>query len=255
MKKYMGDLSRIILKNMYFIALIILVISPIKGNNDEVIIKSNEYKISEYLAYNKIEVYSDKLEFYSNLYNIDKNIILDNIISSKIDLTKEENVDLFFIDYIEEFLNNNKEYVNNDLVPYEGTSEYVEALIGYFTTVVYPEVDYNLAVSIGAAETGYYSYKPALRKNNIYGGLSNGKMIRYKNIEYGVLTYVRLLNNKYYAKGLDTKEEIGYYYCPTTNDAGQKVASGHWISLVSKAQGVYNNLALIDTIEILNSYK
>ena len=36
-----------------------------------------------------------------------------------------------------------------------------------------------------------------LSANNIYGGMSGGSLIRHDTIEYGVLSYVRMMSEKY----------------------------------------------------------
>ena len=73
-----------------------------------------------------------------------------------------------------------------------------------------------------------------LRLNNIYGGMSSKGLIKYNNIELGVLTYVRMMSRNYYAKGLTNLYSIGKVYCPTYEN-GSKIASPHWISLINKA--------------------
>ena len=50
-----------------------------------------------------------------------------------------------------------------------------------------------------------------------------------------------MLSKNYYGKGLDTKEKIGRVYCPTFTENGEKVASSHWIGLVTKAMKYYDN--------------
>ena len=80
-----------------------------------------------------------------------------------------------------------------------------------------------------------------LNYNNIYGGMNYSGLIKYKNIEYGVLSYIKYLSNNYYEEGKITIEEIGMTYCPTTNDQGQKIVSPHWINLVNKAKTTYES--------------
>ena len=142
----------------------------------------------------------------------------------------------YMFKYVEEYPQN----VDNTHVPYTGSREYVENLIKYFTKY-YPEVDYLTVISIGAAESGYYTASGMLSVNNVYGGMGNGGLIRYKNIEYGILSYVRYLANYYYSQGLNTVESIGYKYCPSIDANGNKVTSPHWLSLVYRAKGVYAN--------------
>ena len=84
-------------------------------------------------------------------------------------------------------------------------------------------VDSKLLLSIGAAESGYYKVKYMLRQNNIYGGMSSKGLIKYNNIELGVLTYVRMMSKNYYARGLTNMYSIGKVYCPTYEN-GTKIA-------------------------------
>lgn len=139
------------------------------------------------------------------------------------------------------------------VVPYTGGSDYVEKLIIYYTEI-YSNVDTSIALSIGAAESGYYKVKYMLKKNNVYGGMSSKGLIRYENIEIGVLKYVRLLSKNYFGKGLTTVNSIGRIYCPVTNEYGQKVASPHWINLVNTARNKYNSYTQDITIEDIINY-
>ncbi|MDD4187334.1 MAG: hypothetical protein PHX04_00965 [Bacilli bacterium] len=130
--------------------------------------------------------------------------------------------------------------------PYTGNADYVEKLIGYYSTI-YENVDKTVLLSIGAAESGYYKVKFMLKYNNVYGGMSKRGLIKHNNIEQGVLSYVRLMSSNYYGKGLTTLESIGRVYCPVYIN-GVKEASGHWINLVNSAKEKYTNYT--DTITI-----
>ena len=154
------------------------------------------------------------------------------------------------IEYLYVFANNNPSLVDNTHIGYSGSREYVENLIKYFTSI-YPEVDYLTTISIGAAESGYYTASGMLYANNVYGGMGSGGLISYKNIEYGILSYVKYLNDYYYGMGLTTVESIGYKYCPSIDANGNKVTSPHWLSLVYRAKSVYaetNNNVTIDLL-------
>lgn len=135
--------------------------------------------------------------------------------------------------------------------PYKGNAAYVENLIIYFSEI-YDNVDSKALLSIGAAESGYYKVKYMLKKNNVYGGMGSGGLIKYNNIEQGVLSYVRLMSKNYYGKGLTTLETIGQVYCPVTEN-GVKKASSHWLKLVKNAGNKYKKYP--DTIvfsELIN---
>lgn len=230
---------------------------------DEVAILVNSYEKT-------LDENMNLINFYANLFNIPVDIILDDLktksVNEKIidinnlgflkdednNLITHANIDLGLIAYFENYIENNPIYRKNKIEPYKGTREYVEELIAYFTNV-YSDVDYNIAVTIGAAESGYYTAKGMLSVNNIYGGMYNDRLIRYHNIEYGVYKYIRLLNNNYFGKGLNTFELIGKYYCPTTIN-GVTQASPHWLSLVNNIKHKYGERNIV-TIEDVISLK
>ena len=144
------------------------------------------------------------------------------------------------VEYFYNYCKKHPGKVNKKRVAYTGNAEYVENLIIYYTTHVYTNVDTNIALSIGAAESGYYKVKYMLACNNVFGGMSSTGLIKYKNIEYGVLSYIRLLSKNYFGKGLNTFAKIGRIYCPTYDSNGNKIASPHWIGLVNTAIKKYN---------------
>ncbi len=154
------------------------------------------------------------------------------------------------IEYLFNFAKKNPRLVSNTRTPYAGKSDYVVDLIKYFTSI-YTNVDYTTAVSIGAAESGYYQVKYMLKCNNVFGGMGKNGLIKYKNIEYGTLSYIRMLSKNYYGKGLNTVQSIGRVYCPTYDANGNKIASPHWVNLVNKAKTKYNNTYEVVKVEDL----
>lgn len=194
-------------------------------------IKEKEIKFfSEIFGYNYEDVLNNLKGINNETYN-EYNI--GNIKNNKDELIKYKSFEYGLIEY---FYNLNKEKSlkkTNKYVPYTGDSLYVENLIIYFSSI-YDNVDSKLLLGIGAAESGYYKVKYMLRLNNIYGGMSSKGLIKYNNIELGVLTYVRMMSRNYYAKGLTNLYSIGKVYCPTYEN-GSKIASPHWISLINKA--------------------
>lgn len=194
-------------------------------------IKEKEIKFfSEIFGYNYEDVLNNLKGINNETYN-EYNI--GNIKNNKDELIKYNSFEYGLIEY---FYNLNKEKSlkkTNKYVPYTGDSLYVENLIIYFSSI-YDNVDSKLLLGIGAAESGYYKVKYMLRLNNIYGGMSSKGLIKYNNIELGVLTYVRMMSKNYYAKGLTNLYSIGKVYCPTYEN-GSKIASPHWISLINKA--------------------
>ena len=121
-----------------------------------------------------------------------------------------------------------------------GNAKYVENLIIYYTKNIFTNVDTDLALSIGAAESGYYTAKYMLKCNNIYGGMGSHGLIKYRSIENGVYRYIRYLSINYISKGLTTLQSIGRVYCPTTDANGNRIASPHWISLVTRGLNHYS---------------
>lgn len=156
------------------------------------------------------------------------------------------------VEYFYSYVKNNPKKVNNKRVAYKGSADYVEKLIIYFSEHIYTDVDTTTALSIGAAESGYYKVKYMLACNNVYGGMGSNGLIKYKNIEFGVLSYVRYLSRNYYSKGITSLEGIGRIYNPTTDSNGNKIASPHWISMIQTAKKKYSkydfNLSIEDLV-------
>lgn len=211
---------------------------------------------------------SDTIEFLSKTFGIDSSHIYEDLIKKNenapyneynIGLIKDKNglkqygsFEEGLIEYMINFAKSNPKLVDNTRNPYRGDADYVVNLIKYFTGI-YTNVDYLTAVSIGAAESGYYQVKYMLESNNIYGGMTNRHtLIKYKNIEYGVLSYVRLLSKSYYGAGLRDLESIGRVYCPAYDRNGQKIASQHWLKLVNAAKEKYAGSESVVTARQLN---
>ena len=168
------------------------------SNKDKEIINNNnilDSKRSEITFFSKIFGYE-----YSDIYNDLKDINKENINEYNIGHLKDKSNNVitypsFEYGLIEYFynLNSTKRIIKKtNYVPYEGSSEYVENLILYFSKI-YNNVDYKLLLSIGSAESGYYKVKYMLKSNNIYGGMGKNGLIKYNNIEIGTLTYVRMM--------------------------------------------------------------
>lgn len=226
----------------------------------------------EILVYNLeyyIENNLDIIKFYSKVFDYNLDDVLNDLkereknnstfISTNIGYLKNEKGELRIYDSFEygliEYFYNLMETKtikrNIKYRPYEGNSSYVEKLIMHYSSI-YSNVDQTTLLSIGAAESGYYKVKYMLRANNIYGGMSSKGLIRHNNIELGVLSYVRMMSKYYYGKGLNTPELIGRVYCPVFEN-GTKVASSHWLNLVSTAKNKYNKYDFNITInDIIN---
>ncbi|MCH5167799.1 MAG: glucosaminidase domain-containing protein [Erysipelotrichales bacterium] len=233
------------------------------GPKEEVTVNARE--VDSYIT-----TYADELEFFAKTFGVDYEDILADLHerydSSELEfestnigfLLNSENkvktyssVEYGIVEYFYDYVEKHPGKVNKKRVAYSGDASYVENLIIYYTTHIYTNVDTKVALSIGAAESGYYKVKYMLRCNNIYGGMSSKGLIKYRNIEYGVLSYIRLLSKNYYGKGINTVSKIGRVYCPTYDNSGNKIASPHWMNLVNTAIKKYSKYNLTNTIQDL----
>lgn len=217
-----------------------------------------------------ITEYADELEFFAKTFSVNYEEVIEDLhkrydencmefestnigflTNSESELNVYPSVEYGIVEYFYDYVEKHPGKVNKKRVPYSGEAEYIENLIIYYTTHIYTNVDTSVALSIGAAESGYYKVKYMLRCNNVFGGMSSKGLIKYRNIEYGVLSYVRLLSNNYYKKGLNTVSKIGKVYCPAYDNFGNKSASNHWINLVNTAIKKYSKYELNNSIEVL----
>lgn len=216
-------------------------------NND--IDKHCEYEVEKDIDY-YLNYYKEEVKFFSKLYDYNYDDVKEDLTKRNKDEINELNIGNMnkenyknfthgLIKYFEYLINNNLLERQVKYKPYTGNSKYVEELIVYFSKV-YENVDYKLMLSIGASESGYYKVDYMMRKNNVFGGMGSNGLITYNNIEHGVLSYIKLLSENYYDRGLTTMGSIGYVYNPVIKD-GVKVVNPHWINLVTKAYSYYNN--------------
>lgn len=247
------------------------------GPKEEVVIEGTEVEV-EFLRMNGdldnyITAYLDDIKFLCYTFGIDYEEFIDDlhkqydenyetygfnennvgyIVNANGTLESYNNAKYGLVEYIYKYIGKYPKKQKRRRVAYTGEALYVENLIRYYTTI-YTDVDTNIALSIGAAESGYYKVKGMLNAGNVYGGMSGGHLIHYDNIEIGVLSYVRLLSKSYFSKGLNTVSKIGYRYCPGIDNNGNKVASPHWVSLVNTAMNNYkklnNNITATDLLE------
>ena len=195
-------------------------------------------KIYAYETYNNLKVYDigedldnfilnnqETFDFYTNIFGISiddlkENILLDNedkvldyhnIGNSNIEY---DSLDKNLIDYLFNLKKNNPKLFKQDYVSGRNYSkDYIYGLINYFANI-YGNVDYEVLASIAYIESGNLNAKYMVSVNNIYGGMSSNGLIKYQNIEYGVLSYVKLMSEKYYGRGLNTVEKIASRYNP-----------------------------------------
>lgn len=195
----------------------------------------------------------DSISFLAQTFQIDEKILTQKLSYSSKELGYTENIDDFdkiVITYLLELEQNDKTLFNNTRTHGNKNKDYIVSLIKYFSNI-YDNVDFEIAAAIANVESGFTS-KYMLNKNNIFGGMYSGGLIGYKNIEYGTLQYIKLLSEGYFAKGLNTVEDIGRIYNPMFNENGIKVAKPTWIYNVKTAMENFQNIEDVDTSILLN---
>ena len=189
---------------------------------------------------------TNTIKFMSDMFQIDNEVLLNKLREDYQSINLLDNdLDKTLLDYMIALEDSNPELFSKKLNVSNPSKEYMIALIKYFCDY-YGNVDFSIAAAIAEIESGY-SAKSMLNKNNIFGGMSSGGLIKYKNIEYGIYSYIKLLSEGYFGKGLTTVESIGRIYNPTYNEAGVKIAKPSWVANVSNAMSDYS---VMDTVEI-----
>ncbi len=228
-------------------------------NKDEMIVHSISYNVdaevpetSRILSEEEIlNIFltnnTDIIKFMSDMFQVDNEVLLNKLREDyqSINLLDTDDLDRTLLDYMITLEDSNPEMFSNTLNTSDPSKEYMVALIKYFCDY-YGNVDFSIAAAIAQIESGY-SAKSMLNKNNIFGGMSSGGLIKYKNIEYGIYSYIKLLSEGYFGKGLTTVESIGRIYNPTYNESGVKIAKPSWVTNVTNAMNDYANM---DTVEI-----
>jgi hypothetical protein len=193
--------------------------------------------------------YDSTITFYSSTFKIEKEDLITLIKNANINDNEFDNYDVFstgtptntvdesIINYLLNLNTTNKALFNNKITPCNRSKEYITGLIDYFTSI-YPSVDSSTAKAIAQIES-LYSSSYMMSVNNIYGGMGSNGLLKYKNIEYGVLSYIKYLNDNYYVKGLTTISQIGYKYNPIVNESGVKMANPSWVTNVTSARSNY----------------
>ena len=230
--------------------------------NDEVLALSVETtdelnNISNYIYDN-----FDLFKFYADTFAIDLEDIEEQLIianEEKIFNEKDiankgieyDSLELNIIEYLYELEETNPKLFNNKIVNTDKSNIYIYNLINYYSNLY--DVDYQILSSIAYVESGDLKAKNMLNKNNIYGGMGAPKeLIGYKNITYGVLSYVRMMKTKYFDKGLNTPEKIGYVFNPVRID-GKTTVNERWLNKVNSVLSKFDNTTVIDSINDLDS--
>lgn len=210
--------------------------------SSEYIVKEEE---KEELVLNE---HIEEINFYADTFQIKREVLLEKLKEdyAKLDLENKDSLGLTLINYLFNLEATQTELFEKKTTPCTDSKEYIVSLINYFSNV-YGNVDFQIATAIAEIESAF-SAPTMLKKNNIFGGMTNGNLIKYKNIEYGVLRYVKLLSERYFAKGLTTIEKIGKVYNPTFTEDGVKIAKPTWVTNVNNALKKYQGLQAITSV-------
>lgn len=197
----------------------------------------------------------DSIKFLAETFQIDEKVLINMLKDNyeKFGFNKNTNdFDKIVIDYLFELETRDKTLFNNVRTHGNKDKDYIVKLVKYFSNI-YTNVEFTIAAGIANVESGYTS-KYMLNKNNIFGGMYNGNLIGYKNIEYGTLQYIKLLSEGYFGKGLTTVEDIGRIYNPMFNESGVKIAKPTWVYNVKLSMENFSDIEDVDTT-ILNNLK
>ena len=216
----------------------------LSGPQEEVNIEYDEFEET-------LTSYADQIKFFAKAFGIKDDVILEDLRArreankdldfeetnigylknSNGNINKYSSIERGIVEYFYNFAEKNPKKVNTKRVPCTAKAGYIKNLVIYYTKHIYTNVDTAVALSIAQIESGYRA-KGMLKANNIHGGMSKGHLVKYRNIEYGVLSYIKLLSKGYYGKGLNTVAKIGKKYNPTFDSNGNKIANPKWVSSV-----------------------
>ncbi len=198
-------------------------------------------------------------EFYANMFGIDYETLITEVRNNnktafnELDLlqtgNKKSSFDASLIEFITNLEDKKSELFKRSYAYKNCSKEYIYNLIEYFVSLN-PSVDVQTAKAITWIETGNLGAQSMLNKNNIFGGMSGGRLTSYPSIEYGVYKYINLLKTGYFDQGLKTVEQIGYKYNPTVID-GVKMANPTWVSNVNTYRNKFSSNITIDSVEKL----
>lgn len=98
-----------------------------------------------------------------------------------------------------------------------------------------------LVISISKHETGKWTSKAFKTKNNFGGIMCSTGLKTYSTYEDGLNSFINLLKNRYFDKGLNTIEEIGNVYCPVGASNDPTGVNQYWIPNITKFYNEYLN--------------
>lgn len=98
-----------------------------------------------------------------------------------------------------------------------------------------------IILAISKHETGNWSSKAFLNKNNLGGIMCRYGLKSYNSLDEGINALIQLLKNRYFLQGLDTIEKIQPVYCPIGADNDPNNLNQYWLPNVSKYYNEYIN--------------
>lgn len=271
MKNYIKSNKKgLILVALGSVILVFMLMSYNKGLQKELLVSSismidaniNEPESKRVLTEEELAaIYIDEnieiINFLADVFKINSDTLVDRLKNDyqNINLSDVENLEYTLIEYLLALEESEKELFDNSIEPCDDSKEYIITLLKYFSGI-YNNVDFNIAAAIAQIESGYTA-STMLSKNNVFGGMAGGSLIRYKNIEYGILSYIKLLSDGYFGKGLTTVEAIGRVYNPIFNESGVKIANPSWVSKVNNAIEEFivmdTNVSINDVLALKNN--
>ena len=224
----------------------------IQPTEEVLTMSTEEYNVNNIIndfINNNIKIF----QFYADTFEINIDTLKDQIIiNNKDQIFNEKDItnsgivydslDKNLINYLFQLEKTNpKLFQNKHINGSKYSRNDIYKLLEYYCSV-YSDVDYKTLASITYIETGNLNSSYMLNKNNIYGGMSNNGLLSYKNMSYGVLTYVKLMNDKYYQVGLNTIDKISKKFNPGHSE---------WAGNVKSVMYKFNN-SLISSVDELN---
>lgn len=98
-----------------------------------------------------------------------------------------------------------------------------------------------IVVSISRHETGKWTSKAFLNKNNLGGIMCSTGLKSYGSLDEGIEAFVSLLKNRYFDRGLDTIEKIQPVYAPINASNDPHNLNQYWLPMVTKYYNEYLN--------------
>lgn len=176
----------------------------------------------EYISKTKVD--NNIIEFYSSVFLIDPEKMINNI---GMTFLVESDVEVIILNKLMLLESMDQSLFDDEIINKATNIEYLSSVVEYFANIY--SIDPKIALTIPLIESGYNNSR-MLSNNNIFGGMSKGNLIKYKTVEYGILQYIQILDN-YKKSGIKTIEEISYYYNPHIID-GERFYNLNWVTKI-----------------------